>query len=56
MKNPVAKNCRKFNKAKKFEDRKKLQKAGYEKHKKRYCKVYDELRRFCNSVFYEEEK
>lgn len=34
MANPVAKNCRKFNKAKTYIDRKKQSKKGYKKHKK----------------------
>lgn len=35
--NPVAKNLRKFNKAKVFDDRKKKSKNGYLKHKKGAC-------------------
>jgi len=36
MKNPVAKNCRKFNKAAVQRDRKRAQKLGYRKHRKDY--------------------
>ena len=34
MKNPVAKYARTFNKAVVYKDRKKLAKAGYQKHKR----------------------
>lgn len=39
MKNPVAKNARKYNLAQTHKDRKKALKKGYEKHKSRYRKV-----------------
>lgn len=38
MKNPVAKNCKKFNLAQKHTDKKKATKKGYQKHTSRYAK------------------
>ena len=44
MKNPVAKNCRKFNKAVVHVDQKKAAKAGKVKHKQNYKESAGSLR------------